>query len=101
MTRYLFQTQYRGATLTDNIGEEFVTLREAEAHATVVAKELGRNRADDQAITVFVLSKDGELLARSSAEREDLRCRVISAGRRLQTSRSAPHPQASRPRTPE
>jgi uncharacterized protein DUF6894 len=67
MTRYLFQTQYRGATLTDNIGEEFVTLREAEAHATVVAKELGRNRADDQAITVLVLSEDGELLARSNA----------------------------------
>jgi uncharacterized protein DUF6894 len=66
-TSYLFQTQYRGATLTDDIGEEFVTLREAEAHATVVANELGRNRAEDQAITVFVLSEDGELLARSAA----------------------------------
>jgi len=60
MTRYLFQAQYHGATLTDDIGEEFVTLREAEAHATVVAKELGRNRADDQAITVFVNIKRDE-----------------------------------------
>jgi len=67
MTRYLFQARYHGATLTDDIGEEFVTLREAEAHATVVAKELGRNRGGDQAITVFVLSEDGDLLARSSA----------------------------------
>jgi uncharacterized protein DUF6894 len=67
MTRYLFQAQYRGATLTDDIGEEFLTLREAEAHATVVADELRRNRADDQAITVSVFSEDGELLARSGA----------------------------------
>jgi hypothetical protein len=67
MARYLFQAQYRGATLTDDVGEEFVTLREAEAHATVVANELGRNGAEDQAVTVFVLSEDGELLARSGA----------------------------------
>jgi hypothetical protein len=53
MTRYLFQAQYRGATLTDDIGEEFATLREAEAHATVVADELGRNSS--QIATVFVL----------------------------------------------
>jgi hypothetical protein len=68
MTRYLYQAQYRGATLTDDIGEEFATLREAEAHATVVAKQLGRNHADGHAITVFVLSGDGELLARGSGE---------------------------------
>jgi uncharacterized protein DUF6894 len=67
MTRYLFQAQYRSVTLTDDIGEEFATLREAEAHATVVANELARNRAEDEAITVVVLSEDGELLARSGA----------------------------------
>jgi hypothetical protein len=67
MTRYLFQAQYRGSTLTDDIGEEFATLHEAEAHATVVADELGRNGPEDRAITVFVLSEDGELLARSGA----------------------------------
>jgi Domain of unknown function (DUF6894) len=67
MTHYLFQAQYRGSTLTDDIGEEFATLHEAEAHAAVVADELGRNGAEDQAIMVFVLSEDGELLARSGA----------------------------------
>ena len=67
MARYLFQAQYRGAMLTDDIGEEFPTLHEAEAHATVVANELGRNGASDQMVTVFVLSEAGELLARSAA----------------------------------
>jgi hypothetical protein len=68
MARYLFQAHYHGATLTDDIGEEFGTLREAEAHATVVANELGRNGAQDQqAVTVLVLSENGELLARSVA----------------------------------
>jgi hypothetical protein len=67
MARYLFQAQYRGSTLTDDIGEEFATLREAEAHAKVVAYELGRNAAQEQAVTVFVFSENGELLARSAA----------------------------------
>lgn len=40
MDRYLFKAQYRGATLTDDIGEEFATLSQAEAHAAVVADEL-------------------------------------------------------------
>jgi hypothetical protein len=65
MAHYFFQAQYRGATLTDDIGEEFATLHEAEAHATVVAGELGRNSS--QIATVFVLGEDGELLARSGA----------------------------------
>jgi hypothetical protein len=65
MARYFFRAQYRGATLTDDIGEEFATLHEAEAHATVVANELGRNSS--QIATVFVLGEDGELLARSAA----------------------------------
>ena len=67
MARYLFQAHYDGAALTDDIGEEFGTLREAEAHATVVANEPGRNGAQDQAVTVLVLSENGELLARSVA----------------------------------
>jgi Domain of unknown function (DUF6894) len=65
MAHYFFQARYRDAMLTDDIGEEFATLREAEAHATLVANELGRNSA--RAVTVFVLSGDGELLARSDA----------------------------------
>jgi hypothetical protein len=67
MAHYFFQAQYRGALLTDDIGEEFPTLHAAEDHATVVASELGRNTAEDQAVTVFVLSEEGELLARSAA----------------------------------
>jgi hypothetical protein len=66
MAHYFFQAQYRGAMLTDDIGEQFATLREAEVHATVVANELARS-AQDHAVTVVVLSGDGELLARSGA----------------------------------
>jgi hypothetical protein len=62
MSHYFFQAQYRGSTLTDDIGEEFSTLQEAEAHAAVVAEELGRNGSE---ATVFVLGEDGKLLARS------------------------------------
>jgi hypothetical protein len=39
-----------------DIGEDFPTLREAEAHAAIVANELGRN--NPQPVTVFVLSPD-------------------------------------------
>jgi hypothetical protein len=60
MSRYFFQAQYRGSTLTDDIGEEFPTLQEAEAHAAVVAKELGRNSSE---AIVSVLGEDGKLLA--------------------------------------
>jgi hypothetical protein len=60
MSHYFFQAQYRGSTLTDDIGEEFPTLQEAEAHAAVVAKELGRNSSE---AIVSVLDQDGKLLA--------------------------------------
>ena len=40
MARYFFQAQYRGATLTDEIGEEFATPREAEVYARVVPRNL-------------------------------------------------------------
>ena len=60
MPHYFFQAQYRGSTLTDDIGEEFPTLQEAEAHAAVVAKELGRNSSE---AIVSVLGEDGKLLA--------------------------------------
>jgi hypothetical protein len=67
MARYFFQAQYRGAMLTDDIGEEFPTLHEAETHATVVANELGHNSTQDRPVTVFVLGDDGKLLTRSAA----------------------------------
>jgi hypothetical protein len=62
MSRYFFEAQYRGSTLTDDTGQEFATLEEAQAHANVVAAELGRNSSE---ATVFVLGADGKLLARS------------------------------------
>jgi Domain of unknown function (DUF6894) len=62
MTRYFFQAQYRGATLTDNIGEEFSTVQEAQAHAARVADELSRNSSET---TVIVLGDDGKLLTHS------------------------------------
>jgi len=46
MARYFFQAQYHGATLTDDLGENFGTLQEAEAHARGVANELGRNSSE-------------------------------------------------------
>ena len=63
MARYFFQAQYHGALLTDDIGEEFPTLHAAEAHARIVANELGRNGY--QVVSVFVLSEEGKLLARN------------------------------------
>jgi uncharacterized protein DUF6894 len=55
MSRYFFQAHYHGATVVDDIGEEFATAQKAEAHAAVVANELGRN--DPQPVTVFVLTE--------------------------------------------
>jgi hypothetical protein len=62
MARYFFLAQYRGDTLTDDIGEDFPTQHEAEAHATVVAQQLGRNSSE---ATVVVLDEEGKLLARN------------------------------------
>jgi hypothetical protein len=43
MARYIFQADYRDTVVTDEIGEEFATREEAEAHAAIIASELGRN----------------------------------------------------------
>jgi hypothetical protein len=67
MAHYLFQAEYRGVTATDDIGEEFSTLQEAEAHAAIVANELGRNTSE--AVTVSVLSADGALVTGKIAAR--------------------------------
>jgi len=61
MTRYFFQADYHGTTVGDDFGEEFSTLKEAEAHAAIVANELGRN--DTQAVCVRVLTENGVALA--------------------------------------
>jgi uncharacterized protein DUF6894 len=68
MARYFFQADYHGAMLTDDIGEEFATLQQAEAHARLVANELSRN--DAQPVTVFVLSEGSTLLASIAPENE-------------------------------
>ena len=68
MPRYLFEADYRGVTATDDIGEEFSTLQEAEAHAAIVANELGRNTSE--AVTVSVLSADGTLVTSGIAAKK-------------------------------
>ena len=43
MARYIFQANYHNGTIAiDDIGEEFATPQEAEAHG-IIAYELGRN----------------------------------------------------------
>ncbi|MFZ1148255.1 MAG: hypothetical protein WAR76_00790 [Xanthobacteraceae bacterium] len=76
MARYLFQAQYRGAMLTDDIGEEFPTLHEAETHATVVANELGRNSTQDQAVT-YLCSARMENCSRAAPRSAD-ECLIIA-----------------------
>jgi hypothetical protein len=65
MARYFFQADYRGISVNDDVGEEFSTLQDAEAHAVVVANELARNSA--HTVAVSVLGEDGILLAKAMA----------------------------------
>jgi hypothetical protein len=65
MARYFFRANYRGTSVNDDVGEEFSTLQDAEAHAAIVANELVRNSA--QAVTVSVFSEGGILLAKAAA----------------------------------
>jgi hypothetical protein len=76
MARYFFRADYRGITVNDDVGEEFSTLRDAEAHAAIVASELVRNRS--QAVTVSVLSQDGTLLAKAAAPSDRFSSRRVS-----------------------
>jgi hypothetical protein len=66
MARYYFQANYRGVTVVDEIGEDFPTLQQAKAHATVVAQELSRN--DPWPVTIFVLNQEGMQLASTATE---------------------------------
>jgi hypothetical protein len=66
MAHYFFQANYRGTMIADDIGEEFSTVQQAEAHAGIVANELSRN--GPQPVTVSVLSDQGILLASIAAE---------------------------------
>jgi hypothetical protein len=43
MTRFFFQANILGVMVAEDIGEMFPTLRDAEAHAAIVASELSRN----------------------------------------------------------
>jgi len=65
MAQYFFHAQYHGAMITDDIGETFPTVAEAEAHAAVVANELDRN--DSQPVTVYVHTEDGKLIVTKAA----------------------------------
>jgi hypothetical protein len=57
MPRYFFQADYHGVTAVDDVGEEFSTLQEAEAHAAAVASELARNESEE--VVVLVLRECG------------------------------------------
>jgi hypothetical protein len=61
MPRYFFQADYHGATIIDDVGEEFPTLQDARAHAVVVAKELGQHNA--KAVVVSVLNENMVIIA--------------------------------------
>jgi hypothetical protein len=66
MVHYFFQADYRGIiSVNDDVGEEFSTLQDAQAHAAVVANELARNCTQD--VAVSVLDEDGILLAKAMA----------------------------------
>jgi hypothetical protein len=68
MARYLSLPISMASTVTDDIGEEFSSLQEAQAHAEIVANELSRNTSD--AITVSVLSEDGVLVTSGIAAKK-------------------------------
>jgi Domain of unknown function (DUF6894) len=65
MTRYFFKANYLGVMVADDIGEMFPTLRDAEAHAAIVARDLSRNTP--YPVTVFVLSENGTVLTSTAA----------------------------------
>jgi hypothetical protein len=64
MPRFYFTVDYDGVIYTDDSGELFATSESAEAHAAVVANELGRNSSD--AICVSVVDEHGVELGRIS-----------------------------------
>ena len=68
MTRFFFQANVLGITVAEDIGEMFPTLRDAEAHAAIVASELSRNSPSP--VTVSVLSEDGTVLASTAVSTE-------------------------------
>lgn len=65
MARYFFRANYRDISVNDDVGEEFSTLQDAEAHAAIVANELGHHSS--RAVTVSVVNEDGILLAKAAA----------------------------------
>ena len=65
MGRYYFVAEYNGSMVTDDEGEEHPSVRAAKAHAAKVAAELNRNNS--VRVKVFVLSKEGAVLATESA----------------------------------
>jgi hypothetical protein len=68
MALYYFHARYRGTLISDDVGEEFSTVADAENHAAVVASELGRNGGGP--VTVFVHSEDGMLMATKATSME-------------------------------
>ena len=63
MARYFFRADFGGVSVTDDAGEEFSTLQEAELHAATVANELARNGL--KSVTVSVLDEKGTSVAKA------------------------------------
>jgi hypothetical protein len=68
MTRFFFQANCNGVTIVEDIGEMFPTLRDAEAHAAIVASELSRNRPFP--FTVSVINENGTVLTSTAVGTE-------------------------------
>ena len=71
--------------MTEDIGEEFSTLEEAELHAATVANELARK---SQRVTVSVLDENGTLVAKAMGTWPSAKIPVslVSAARMIWTS---------------
>jgi hypothetical protein len=62
MPRFFFKADYgNGCTCMDETGEEFDTLEQAQAHASIVSDELGRNMP--WRVTVQVVDRQGGMLS--------------------------------------
>jgi hypothetical protein len=61
MCRFHLRVDYTGCIYDDH-DDEFVTVHDAEAHATIVANELTQN--SDKKVTIYVVDDDGSIKAR-------------------------------------
>jgi len=61
MLRFFLEADYGGTQCRDDEAVEFASIKQAEAHASLVAEELGRNNS--KAVSIFLTDENGERLA--------------------------------------